>query len=104
MLVEDGDHDHRDLGELGVLPQRRQHRPAVEVGHHDVERDRDRPQLLGELESLQAAGGRLDRKSFRLEVIGDEVARGGVIVDHEHAVARRLSAAVGRSFCGSFGA
>src|SRR5262249_58192514 len=76
LLVEDAHHDDRDLGEIRVLPQRRQYRPAVEVGHHHVERDRDRPQLFRELEPLQAARGRRHRKAFGLEVLGNQLARG----------------------------
>ena len=47
LLIQDRHHDDRNLGQFGILPQRCQDRPAVEVGHHDVERDGDRPQLLG---------------------------------------------------------
>ena len=86
LLVGDGDHDHRRVGELGVLPQRRQHRPAVEVGHHHVERDRDRPQLLGNLDPFETAARGRDRKAFRFEMIVDQVARGRVVVDDENAV------------------
>ena len=66
VLVGDADHDHRRVGDLGVLTKRRQHRPAVEIGHHDVERDRHRPQFLGELDTLDAAISGCDRKPFRL--------------------------------------
>ena len=76
LLVEDAHHDDRDLGEVRILPQRRQHRPTVEVRHHHVERDRDRPQLLGELEPFQPAWGRRHGKTFGLEVLGNQLTRG----------------------------
>ena len=37
-----GDHDHRNVAELGVGLERAQHLPAVGLGHHHVERDRIR--------------------------------------------------------------
>src|SRR5262249_368862 len=40
------------------------------------------------------------RKAIRLEVVGNEFARGGVVVDDEDAIARRRPAAVGRACSG----
>ena len=101
LLVQDRHHDDGDIGELAVLPQRRQHRPAVEVGHHHVERDRDRTQFLGEPQSLESAGGGNDRKALGPEMIGDQLARGGIVVDDQNAIrpgellARRLVLSIG---------
>ena len=86
VLIQDRHHDDRNLGELGVLPQRGQDRPAVEIGHHHVERNCDRPQFLGELQSLQPARGGHDGKSFGLEMIRNQFARGGIVVDDEDAI------------------
>ena len=58
VFIHDRHHDHWNLGKLGVLPQCSQYRPAIEVGHHDVERNGDRPQFLCKLQSLQSAGSR----------------------------------------------
>ena len=37
-----GDDDDRDLGEIGIGFERRQHRPAIQSRHQHVERDRRR--------------------------------------------------------------
>ncbi len=94
VLIHDRHHDDRNLGKLSVLPQRGQHRPAVEVGHHHVERNRDRPQFLGELEPLHSARRSHDGKSFGLELIRNELARGGIVVDDENAIGSGRTAAV----------
>ena len=41
---------------------------------------------LAQLESLQSARGSHDGKPFGLEMIADELARGGIVVDDEHAI------------------
>src|SRR5439155_24342931 len=37
LFVHDGDEHDRDLGETRISLERREHRPAVHVRHHDVE-------------------------------------------------------------------
>jgi len=71
---------------------------SVEIGHHHVERDRDRPQLLGELEPLQTSCCCHHRKAFALEVLGNELARGGIVVDDKHAISP-LRQGIGRAGC-----
>ena len=94
VLIHDRHHDDRNVGELGVLPQRSQDRPAVEVRHHDVERDHGRPQFLGKLEPLRSARRGHDGKSFRLEMIRYQLARGRIIVDDENTIGTGGTAAV----------
>src|SRR5262249_56335562 len=76
---------------------------AVEVGDEQVGGDSKGRQVLGELEPLQSAGRSGDGKAFRLELIGNELARGGVVVDDEHAVVARRPAAIGCAPCGGLG-
>jgi hypothetical protein len=94
VLIHDRDHDDRNVGQLGVLPQSRQHRPAVEVGHDHIERNRGRPQFPGKLEPLHPALRSHDGKSFGLEVIRNELARGSIVVDDENAIGSGRTAAV----------
>jgi len=45
LVVDDREHDNRDVGDVRVGLERRQDRPAVHSRHHDVQGDRVRPQL-----------------------------------------------------------
>src|SRR5262249_62212837 len=87
-------HAPRTAARLGPPPQSAQHRPAVQVGHHYVKRNRGRTQVLGKLEPLHSARRGRDRKSFGLEVIRNELARGGIVVNDENATRSRRTAAV----------
>src|SRR5262245_10263801 len=86
LLIDDCDHDNRDVGELGILPQRRQYRPAIEVRHHDIECDHSRPQLLSKLKPLHATRGGHDGKAFCPEMFRYQLARGHIIVNDENAI------------------
>ena len=94
LLIDDCDHDDRDVGELGILPQRGQDRPAVEVRHHDIERDHGRPQLLGKLEPLNAARCSHNGKAFCLEMIRYQLARDRIIVNDKNAIGTLRSTAI----------
>jgi hypothetical protein len=72
-----------------VFPQGGQHRPAVEIGHHYVESNGGRLQLVGQLEPFNAAGCGYDGETFGLEMVGYQVARGGVVVNDQNATGMR---------------
>jgi len=47
LVVDDREHDYRNVRERGIGLERRQDRPPVQPGHHHVERDRVGPELPG---------------------------------------------------------
>jgi hypothetical protein len=94
VLIDDCDHDDRDVGELRILPQRGQDRPPVEVRHHDIERDHGRPQLFGKLEPLHTPRRSHDGKAFCLEMIRYQLARGRIIVNNKNAIGAHRTSAI----------
>jgi hypothetical protein len=80
LLVDDRHQYHRDTCELRVALDRGQHGPAVEVGHHDVERDRRRPQLPHQPKPFLAAARRDRREAAPFQVPHHELAHGLVVV------------------------
>ena len=71
----------------GILLQRSQHRPAVEIGHDDVEDDRVRPLLLGKAQSLLAARRLDDAIAFGGERLGERLAHRRFVVDDQDGLA-----------------
>ena len=55
LVVDDGQHDDGDVGDLRVGLERREHRPAVHSGHHDVQRDGVGLELARAAQTLLAA-------------------------------------------------
>src|SRR5262245_4058030 len=55
LLIQDGDHDDRDLGEFAILSQCCEYGPSVEIGHYHIESNHTGVYFLGELEPLQSA-------------------------------------------------
>ncbi len=47
-VVHDRNHDHRDLGQFGVCFQPAEHKPAIAVGHYDVQLKYVAPDCRGE--------------------------------------------------------
>jgi hypothetical protein len=70
LLVEDRDHDNGRIGELHVLTQGRQHRPAVEIRHHHVEGNGNRMQFFGNFNTFEGAIRR-----HHLEALGRKLLR-----------------------------
>ena len=89
VLVEDRDHDHRDFGELGILPQRRQTDQPSRSGIMTSSVMAIGRNSLASLNPSSSARRGHDRKALRLEVIRNELARGGIVVDDEHAIGLR---------------
>ena len=96
-VVLDGHEHHRYVGEQRIALDRRQDRPAVEVGHVDVQRDRRRMQLPRQLEPLAAPGRGANRETLALEIAAHHVADGLIVVDDEdqRALHRRLRSPLG---------
>ena len=55
LVVDDRDDDDRDVLGRGMRLELVQNLPAVFVGHRDVERDRERPELAGLVKALLTA-------------------------------------------------
>ena len=89
-LIDDGGHDHRNIGERRIAAQRRQNRPAVDVRHHHVEGNRDRMALLGELEAFASTRRSDHGESGLTEMVRDQITRRRIIVNHQHAIAPGL--------------
>src|SRR6184192_356095 len=85
-VVLDGHEHHRYVGEQRIALDRRQDRPAVEVGHVDVQRDRRRMQRPRQLEPLAAPGRGANRETLALEIAAHHVADGLIVVDDDQAV------------------
>jgi|GEM_PF-1895865 len=77
--------DHLDVGRLRVGAQPAGRLPAVEPGHHDVERDDGGVDALDLVEAVLAVDGGRDLEALELEVDGDQLTDDVVVIDHEDA-------------------
>ena len=89
-LLDDGDHDDGNVGELRIGLQRREHRPAVDVGHHHVEQDRAGLEQPCHSQSRLAISRRLGPKALLAQEAREQVAGAGVVVDHQDGVEHLL--------------
>src|SRR5215813_3265444 len=104
LLIQDGDHDDRDLGEFAILSQCCKYGPSVEIGHYHIESNHTGVYFLGELEPLQSARRSHDRKSFGPELIRKQFARSRIVVYNEDAITIRPAAALREGPCRNVGA
>src|SRR5262249_46656506 len=79
LVVENGDHDDGDGGQLGVGLEGGQVGPAVHAGHHDVEGDGGGAEGAGEGQAVGAAGGGADGEALLGEEALHEVEDGRVV-------------------------
>jgi len=91
LLIDNRDDDDRDVGERRIALQRGENRPPVDVGHHDVEGHRRRPQLAELFYPFDPARCGLDGKAFPGEICRDQLARSGIIVDYQDRAATILA-------------
>jgi hypothetical protein len=87
--VARGEHDDRDLAELGVAAERVDELEAVHVRHLVIADDQRGLHGLRFRERDAAVFGGRDREALAREAVGDVVALRRRIVDAEHALARR---------------
>ena len=67
VVVDEGDHDDGDVGEVGVGLEGAQDGPAIDAGHGDVEQDGARMQeLAGQFDADRAVGGGVRGEAFAL--------------------------------------
>ena len=84
-VVHHRQHDDRDVAQVGVGFQRREHAPAVHVGHHHVQRDGRRLQLSRQPQPLLATCGGADAKTLLSQKALHQVALPRVVIDDQHA-------------------
>src|SRR5262252_3217492 len=82
-VVTGGEEDDRDAG--AAVAQRGADLEAVHAGHHDVEQDQVDTPLADHAQAFLARVGLLRAVSLALQQAGGNVARTGVVVDHEDA-------------------
>ncbi len=88
LLVEHRHHDDRRRAQLGVGPERAQHRPTVHPRHGHVEQDRAGPQCPCPLQALAAVFRGRDSETLLFEEARQQVPRRRVVVDDEDTVSR----------------
>ena len=64
LLIDNRDDDDGDVGECRIALQCGENCPTVDVGHHDVERHRRRPQLPHLFQPVDTARRGLDGKAL----------------------------------------
>ena len=82
-VVLDGHQHHRNVCELRIALERRQHRPAIQVRHIDVERDRRRVEFVRQLQAFPAARCGANHESLALKIAPHHLAYGLVVIDDQ---------------------
>src|SRR5262245_53570087 len=80
LLVDDRHQHHWNACQLRITLDRSQHRPAVEIGHHDVERYRRGPQLTHQAKPFLATARRDRREARPLQVPDHKLAHRRIVV------------------------
>src|SRR6266513_6432596 len=82
-VVLDGHQHHGNVCELWIALERRQHRPAIQVRHIDVERDRRGVKFARQLQAFPAPGCDANHESLALQIARHHLAYGLVVIDNQ---------------------
>ena len=83
LLFDDRHQNHRNACQRRIALDGGKHRPAIEIGHHDVERHRRRPQFPHQPKPFLAAARRDHRKAGPFQMPHHELAHGRIVVHHQ---------------------
>ena len=84
LVVDNRQHNYRNVGQLSLGLERGEHGPAVHPWHDHIQDDRVRMQLSGEPQPFLSVASALDAKAFLAEEALQQVARCRIVVNHQH--------------------
>ena len=82
-VVDDRQHDDGDTGGFRIRFERGENGPAIQAGHHDVERDDGGLKMLRQFEAALAVGGHFHPEAILHERALHQVAHVRVVIDDE---------------------
>ncbi len=94
-VVDDGQHDHRDVRQRRIGLHPAEHGPAVDLRHHDVERDDIGRRLAHDVERFGAVAGMEHAIASLASVALQHLVHGRIVIDHENRQSLAASRALG---------
>ncbi len=83
LVIDDGQHDHRDASGGWIGLQGLEHRPAIHAGHHHVQGDDGGLELLGQCDPGLAIPRDLDAESIFLQRSPHQIMHRRIIVNDQ---------------------